>query len=149
MSKLSLQQNNNECVPTLLEILKFLPDLNWSILSVGGILDGNAFPTSWLSIANLEQGLLCNTSDLRSFAESANADYTELQDCVIIGVIESSKLRRYNSLSEMEDNCEIVLNLTEGDYWTISSKDETLLQCIAAAFKQYNPMFVDSSGIAE
>ena len=45
-------------------------------------------------------------------------------------------MRRYNNDQEMYETCDIVIEMVDCGYWEIFSKDEQLINRLAAKFKE-------------
>jgi hypothetical protein len=54
---------------------------------------------------------------------------------LIIGCIDAQKIHWYENCQEMYETCDIVIEMVDSGYWEVFSKDFTLIDRLAAKFK--------------
>lgn len=121
----------------LQEILKEIDDgelYYWSILffdGMGHLKNGKAIPTFAKEALHSKKGILISWNELNVLADSLE----QIFDILIIGCKDFKNIIRYKDDREMYETCDIVINMFDSSYWEVFSKDEDLIQRLAAKFK--------------
>lgn len=107
----------------------------WSILFFEGIgcLEGGG---SVLDLENKiyksERGFFINWSDLNTLFEKLH----QIIWVILIGCKDESLLRRYETDQEMYETCDVYIEMHDSSFWEVFSKDESLIERLAAKFKK-------------
>lgn len=107
---------------------------HWSILyfyGMGHLKGGKSIPDFEKEAINSERGILMQWDELNAFA----ATLDQLFGISIIGCKDLQKIVRYKDDKDMYDTCDIVIEMIDSVFWEVCSKDESLIQRLAAKFK--------------
>ena len=133
-----LDKEKNVISVKLLDILDIIPNGNlfyWSILylrAIGHLDEGKSMPFFEEQINKSEKGLYISWEELKSLAKMF---YQEI-DLILIGNKNQQSLCRYQSETEMCENCDIVIQMIDSSYWEVFSKDKDVIEKLASNFKQ-------------
>lgn len=122
----------------LIDILKEIHHgdlLHWSILNLyasGHLGEGKSIVDFENQILKSEKGFFISWNDLISLSNK----FWEIIQILIIGCKDEKLLHRYESDQEMYETCDIVIELIDSAFWEVFSKDEDLINRLAAKFKK-------------
>jgi len=132
-----LDQRDHVISVNLRHILKEITNgkkLNWAILYIDVILK----PNSDIPIVQLEKqinhsqnGYEINWKNLTQFAEKIHQEI----DITIIGFKNKENMHRYKEDREMYETCDIVIEIIDGGFWEVFSKDKDLILKLKEKFK--------------
>jgi hypothetical protein len=127
---------NDRCVP-LSELLTHIqnPDqLKWSLLwfDVIPIKDEGGFISRLTKNVNgSERGFYC---DFDLLADVSRKIFQEIE-ILIIGCKTEEMLHRYEKDQKMYESCDIVMEMIDGGFWEIFSKNEGLIDQLSKKYK--------------
>jgi hypothetical protein len=133
-----LDKKNSTVTVELTDIFHEILDgdaLNWSILyfyGTGHLKNGTSIPAFEEETNRSEKGLLINWKDLNLLA----INLWDIFDSLIIGCRKQEMISRYTNDQEMYESCDIVIEMVDSSYWEVFSKDEDLINRLAAKFKE-------------
>jgi hypothetical protein len=107
----------------------------WSILFLWSIAKETSqvvFPCFQSGIFRFSRGLFVIWEDINMLAR----DSEQIIDLILIGSKDQNLLQRYEDDQEMFETCDIVLELVDGGFWIIFSKDEQFISRLANKFKE-------------
>jgi hypothetical protein len=122
---------------TLPDILNEIHDgelLHWSILFLNGCGDlgeGKSIPLFQNQIYHSEKGYLLSWEELNILSHK----FYQIYDIDIIGCYNKKLLARYENDQVMCEKCDIVIMIVDSTFCQVFSKDETLINRLAAKFK--------------
>ena len=128
---------DGKCIP-LLELLKDIPnanDLNLAILwfSVTPLKGEGEFTTELQKKINeSKQVVFINIESLREISKKI---FQEI-DLLVIGSKIKETLHRYEDDQEMYENCDIVIEMIDGGYWEVFSKNIDWINQLAKKYKE-------------
>ena len=125
-----------KCIP-LSELLTSVPDatsLHWGLLwldasSVKG--EGQNINDLGRQVNQSENGLILDFDFLFDIARKI---YQEI-DVLIIGCLDPRDLRRYKEDKEMYESCDVVLEMIDGGFWEVFSKNASWLEGLSRKYK--------------
>lgn len=126
------------------EILKEIDGnaYHWSILEIeawGSLGEGQTYEELEKEVNDSENGLLINWNDL----EILSRKFQQIIWITIIGSRDKELLRYYQNDKEMYETCDIVIEMIDGGYWEVFSKDTSLINGLAAKFKDIKLLETD------
>jgi len=128
----------NILAPTLPDVLEAISDGNffyWSLLYLyasGDLGEDKSMLVFEKEIYDSEKGFFITWDELNSLAKK----FYQIIDITIIGCRDKSLLRCYDNDQEMYETCDIVIEMIDSSYWEVFSKDEALINKLAAKFKE-------------
>jgi hypothetical protein len=128
-------------LPDILREVHNGDSLNWSILSLdseGDLGEDKSIPVFQQQIQDSEKGFFINWEDLNVLSKK----FYQIIDMVLIGCKDKNFLHRYKNDQEMYQNCDVVIDMFDSNYWKVFSKDEDLINRLSAKFK--NIEFLES-----
>ncbi|MFI5344286.1 MAG: hypothetical protein ACHQUC_08710 [Chlamydiales bacterium] len=127
--------------PDILREIRNGESFYWSILFLDAWYheaEGNSIHVFDKDINESQSGFIMKWEELESFAPKL----FNLLEIVVIGCKDESLLRRYDDDQEMYETSDIAIQLIDGWYWEVFSKDEDLIDCLASKYKEIN--FIES-----
>lgn len=127
---------NDRCIP-LSELLMHIqnPDqLKWSLLWFDAIPikdEGNFIYQLAEKANHSEQGFCCNFDLLLNISRKI---FQEME-ILIIGCKSEKSLHRYEKDERMYESCDIVIEMIDGGFWEIFSKNESLIGLLSKKYK--------------
>lgn len=108
---------------------------HWSILyfyGMGHLKDGKSIQDFEEEAIESEKGILMKWEELNSFANTID----QLFGIFIIGCKDLQRIARYKNEKEKRyEICDIVIEMIDSAFWEVFSKDEDLINRLAAKFK--------------
>lgn len=129
-------EKNGKCIP-LSELLIDIPDpdqFKWSLLwfDVTPIKNEGIFITELTKKINKsEKGINYNFASLLEISKKV---FQEIE-VLIIGCKIEENLHRYKEDQKMYETCDIVIEMIDGGFWEIFSKNETLINQLTKKYK--------------
>jgi len=125
-------------VPDLTDILAAIAEhgrhLSWAILDLEGTV-GNLGPD--LSVSQFETQVADSPCGYRLGWQELTAFAGKLHD-LSMGLFAASQdptvLRRYKTMVELVDACDLVIELFDSSYWRVFARDERVLQSLVAQY---------------
>ena len=130
------KKNRIVCVE-LPDILEEIHDGNlfhWSILyleATGHLGEGRSIPVFEKQVNYSTDGLFITWDDLNHLSHK----FFDLMNIILIGCKNQSLLLRYENDQVMYETCDIVIEMFDSCYWEVFSKDESLINRLAAKFQ--------------
>ncbi len=109
--------------------------MNWSILfldAVGDLGEGKSLPEFEQQIYNSEKGFFIKWDILNILS----TQFTQIINIILIGCFDEKLLVRYKDDKEMYETCDIVIEMFDSSFWEVFSKDESMINRLAAKFKE-------------
>lgn len=128
---------NNVVNVTLIDILQEIMNEEihyWSILfldAIGDLGDKKSIPEFENQILESEKGIFISWKELCNLAKK----FEQIIDITILGCKDLESIRRYDIEQEMYESCDIVIEMVDSSYWEIFSKDKSIINRLAAKFK--------------
>ena len=122
-------------LPSIFSEIKNGDSLYWSILysyATGDLGQGQSIPEYEQKIADFEKGSFISWGELNLLSKKLY----DVMDFTLIGCYDQTFLKRYENECEMHDSCDIVIEMIDSSYWEVYSKNEKLIEKLAAKFKQ-------------
>jgi hypothetical protein len=119
------------------DILQMIDNGNlfyWSILwleASGNLGEGNSIISLEENIANSKNGLIMKWEDLTLLSNKFN----QIIELCVVGCKDGYLLNRYSNSEEMYKKCDIVIEMVDGSFWEIHSKDLGFITKIKENFK--------------
>lgn len=132
-----LDKKNNTVSVELPDILQEIHNgnlLSWSILyleATGHLGEGQSITDFEKLIKYSKKGLFITWDNLNALSHK----FYDLMHIIIIGSKDDALLRRYEKDQEMYETCDVVIEMFDSSYWEIFSKNEDLINRLAAKFK--------------
>lgn len=123
---------------SLTDILDVIPNgqlYHWSILFLetsGHLGEGRSIPVFQEQIRQSTRGFIINWNDLIILSKKFN----QVIDIDLIGCQDIHLLKRYENNRSMYETCDIVIQMIDGCYWEIFSKDKNLIDSFAIKFDE-------------
>ena len=131
-----LDIRNNKCIP-LYEVLNeiaYANQLTWALLwcDVTSVKEEEE-PVASLQrkVNESKDGLHCT---FESLLELSSKIFQEIE-ILIIGCRAKEELHRYEEDQEMYETCDVVIEMVDGGFWEIFSKDVNLIDQLAKKYK--------------
>ncbi len=131
--------NKNEIVSVklsdILDVISYGELFNWSILYSYVILKPNQGITIFEleeKTNNSENGYKVSWEQLKQLAEKNH----QAIDITLIGCNNDKLLHRYEDDKEMYETCDIVIEMIDGGFWEIFSRDFDLISKLKEKFKE-------------
>lgn len=86
-----------------------------------------------------QNGVLVSWKELYDIATKLE----QIIDITIIGCNDLKLVQRYDTEEEMYKSCDIVIEMVDGSCWEVFSKDENLINGLAAKFKSTQFLDID------
>lgn len=128
---------NGKCIP-LFELLRDIPDpnqFNWSLLwfDVTAVdKEGEFIFEQREKINSSEKGINCTFASLIELSEKI---FQEIE-VLIIGCKIKKDLHRYNEDQMMYETCDIVIEMIDGGFWEIFSKNTNWIDQLAKKYEK-------------
>jgi hypothetical protein len=122
-------------LPSILEEIQDGNAFHWSILylhSSGNLGEGISYPAFEAQINHSERGLFITFEELLVLINKLN----QIIDIVLIGCKNVEFLKWSDSDQEMYETCDIYIEMHDGCFWEVFSKDENFINRLAAKFKK-------------
>jgi len=132
-----LDKKNRVVTTTIFDILDEIHDGNlfyWSILflrATGNLGEGLSIPIFQKQIRDSVNGLLITWNELNLLSKK----FYQIIDITLIGCKDVNLLHRYENDQVMYETCDFVIEMIDSNYWEVFSKDEKLINKLAAKFK--------------
>lgn len=135
--RISDAKNNVICVglKDILEEIDKGDQLYWSILDfygMGNLGRGKSIPAFIENINKSERGLIIKWDELILLASC----FWQVFDILIIGCANNELVVRYNDDRVMYETCDIVIEMIDGGFWQVFSRDRALINRLATKFKE-------------
>lgn len=120
----------------LLGHLAYLEHLNWSVLwlDVTSKKGSGTFIVDLMDKANhSKNGFSCSFTDL---IEISDKIFQEIE-VLIIGCKNAENIHRYKQDQEMYETCDIVIEMIDGGFWEIFSKNLPLIELLSSIYKDF------------
>lgn len=129
------KRNVNVKLFDILEEIKNGNSFFWSILdlnAIGNLGKGKSIPAFEEEIRNSKNGFFINWEDLKSLSYK----FEQIIDISIIGCSNPNFLRFYENDQEMYETCDTVIEMIDGGFWEVFSKDLDLINQLAKKFSK-------------
>lgn len=117
---------------------------NWRILYFQGdgtLQDGTSIMDFEKRINSSEDGIHIKWDELNQLANS----FSDVWNILIIGCKDVKKCHRYRTDQEMYENCDIVIELIDSNFWEVFSTDDNLISSLSIKFKDTTFINIDLS----
>ena len=101
--------------------------------------EGQTYEELEKEVNDSENGLLINWNDL----EILSRKFQQIIWITIIGSRDKELFRYYQNDKEMYETCDIVIEMIDGGYWEVFSKDTSLINGLVAKFKDIKLLETD------
>lgn len=125
-------------LPSILEEIEKGDSYHWSILSIWALGDIGDFTIYGFhqqdfeeEIRNTKDGFHMSWEQLNLFSSKPY----QIVDTIILGSKDASFLKRYEN-EEMYKNCDIVIEMFDGQFWKVFSKENKLIDRFANKFNK-------------
>lgn len=106
----------------------------WSILFLsctGNLGEERSVPVFEDQIRKTEKGFSLSWTELNVLAKK----FFQIKDITLIGCVGENLIRHYNNDEEMHENCDIVIEMIDCNFWEVFSKDKSLIERLLKKFK--------------
>lgn len=122
-------------LPAILNEVENGSQFYWSILFlevIGKLGKGISVPIFQEQILHSEKGLLIKWDDLKSLSNK----FEQLIDITLIGCKDMQLIQRYEDDQEAFETCDIVIQMIDGGFWEIFSKDTGFINRLGSRFQE-------------
>jgi len=132
-----LDKKNRIVSVELPDILMEIHDGNlfyWSILylyATGNLGEGKSITDLEQQILDSDKGLVISWEEINNLSHK----FYDLMDLTLIGSKDNKFLHRYKNYQEMYETCDFVIEMVDSSCWEVFSKDQELINSLAAKFQ--------------
>ena len=139
-----LDRKDRKCISlsVLLESFESKRDLTWKLLGI----DVTPLPGKGISLLSLKkhinypkEGMFLSFASLKIIASY----FFQEIEILIIASAHKNHLHRYIKDQEMYETCDLVIEMIDGGFWEVFSKDHDLIDRLEKKFKETERLEVD------